>query len=121
MQILKVPLILFAIALALFSFAAVAPPPVASGEVVILVNPSTNLNAAKLRVVGGKWNLDPNWSNWTTLVSLEAWNNEDPSEIAGRKTLALSFQQMKALYNAADPSAALQNSALAKAALVKKP
>lgn len=120
MQILKIPLILLAAALTLFSFAAVAPPS-ASGEIVILVNSSTNLNAAKLRIVGGKWKLDDAYTNWTTDVTLEAWNNEVPSEIAARKTLTLSFAQMKALYNAADPSAALQNSALAKAQLVKKP
>lgn len=91
-----------------------------AGEVIILVNSSTNLNAKSLRVVGGKWGLDSNWSNWTQVVVLEAWNDEVPSEVAGRKTLTLNFWQMKALYNAADPSAALQNAALSKAALVKK-
>lgn len=100
---------------------AAAPPAQPSGEVVILVNSSSNLNAAKLRVVGGKWNIDPSWSNWTTLVTLEAWNAEDPSEIAGRKALTLNFQQMKNLYNAADPSLALRTSALNKANLTLKP
>lgn len=110
-------LILFATALVLFA-AAPTPP---AGEVVIQTNSSTNLNASKLRVVGGRWKLDPDWTLWTTDVTLEAWNNEVPPEIAGRKTLTLTFAQMKNLYNSTNPSLALQTSALKKANLVLKP
>lgn len=117
MKTIKAALISFVIAFTLFAAAPVVPP---TGEVNITVNSSTNLNAAKLRVVGGRWNLDPDYTKWTTEIRLEAWNAEDPPEIAGRKTLTLTFNQMKNLYNSTNPSLALESSALNKANLVKK-
>lgn len=94
-------------------------PPKPSGQFIINVQPSTNLNANFVRVTGGELAVDNALTNWTLEVRWEAWrtNGGGQQRITDKGTIAINMTDLKALMNAANPKNALKNAILADAAL----
>lgn len=67
---------MFAVALALFSFAAVAPPEQPFREFIVATQPTNFLSASSVRLVPGKWTIDNTTGKPLLSASLEAYGDD---------------------------------------------
>lgn len=120
MKVLKLPILLFVAAIAAFLIAqaAVAPP---SGQFLINVNQSTNLNCNYIRVTSGRLIVDELLSSWELRIPYECWKTNPVPVIVSRGTLDLTMAQLKTLMNSTNAKVSLKNTILTDAALTEKP
>ncbi len=124
---MKTSVILLALALASFVFAAVGPSPMANrNEYSINVNPTPWLSATKVRFLP---RLEINGTNGTPVVIalLEAWGDDVQDDgttntsVIQRRTFVLTPAQMISWANAPNGFAWLSNAILARTKLTPRP